>query len=65
MVILSQHRIVHDASLVWILHPVSGTSDIIQDGQELPNGGSPFRQHAPLQSNITCFRVKQLQYGYM
>ena len=22
-------------------------------------------QHAPLQSNITCFRVKQLQYGYI
>jgi len=22
-------------------------------------------QHAPLQSNITCFSVKQLQYGYI
>jgi len=22
-------------------------------------------QHAPLQSNTTCFRVKYLQYGYM
>jgi hypothetical protein len=29
---------------------------------------SPFFnyiQHVPLQSNITCFKVKQLQYGYI